>query len=792
MIKKIPVFLRSSEWWNTKLPLLLGLFLLFISLQQQPALAVMGHLAIVLVWVCAAAGFGYFLNDCFDIEVDRLAGKSNQAVKFKLWQRLLLLLVLGSIALGSVAVLENKLLFQLAAGHLLLFVLYSAPPLRLKNIPLAGILLDSLYAWVLPVVIVMQIAGAWQTTLLYASVTWALFAGVKSILKHHLADRHADKLSGTFNIAHRISIRTAVFLVQATFIAEVLAFVFLLRLVTPVWFFLLPLFLLFVVLRFVLLTRHGLRWNLKRRWQTGGMHVHPFYEDWMNVALISLFITRSAAFIPLGVLYLLLFRSDPLFKIVTRLFWAAYKFIYRSVMFIRYKVIYNSIMFLIYRVAYPSAMFLYYRVAYPWVMFLIYRVGFTTFILVRYKLYFAIRALVLWLPPFVYYRLLMPLYHHFLLRIAWGLFSIASLSVNYPIYYFRRIVLGKNDREARKMNEEEYRQYLIQKHTPEPVQAAVVAPVAMLIPEQVLVPAPVAQPQVIPAIVPATLPAEKQVLPPPPAMVFNNLPLTSDNKIVHGLWIGEQLSALEMLTIHSFTENGHEFFLWTYGPLKNTLPEGAVLMDANLIIPKEKIFRYKNKNKFGHGKGSVSGFSDIFRYKLLYEKGGWWVDMDVTCLKPLNLNAPYFFRQHHDLKLVGNVMKVPPHSNLMKKCYEESVTTIDENNTDWHKPIEILNKYVVEEDLQSYISGDISNEDKWKEIKIHICRAQKIPSQYYVIHWMNEEWRSRNMDKNDIRYNSALGKLMIYHGLLTLPDSPYQILLNDMRHLLYEFATQEY
>src|SRR5690242_18962216 len=38
--------------------------------------------------------------------------------------------------------------------------------------------------------------------------------------------------------------------------------------------------------------------------------------------------------------------------------------------------------------------------------------------------------------------------------------TMASLAVNYGIYYFRRAVLFQNDQQARKMNDEQYQHYL--------------------------------------------------------------------------------------------------------------------------------------------------------------------------------------------------------------------------------------------------------------------------------------------------------------------------------------------
>jgi hypothetical protein len=232
----------------------------------------------------------------------------------------------------------------------------------------------------------------------------------------------------------------------------------------------------------------------------------------------------------------------------------------------------------------------------------------------------------------------------------------------------------------------------------------------------------------------------------------------SQNKIINALWIGNRLSQVEMLTINSFLKNGHSFVLWAYEPLDNNLPEGVIIKDASEIIPKEQVFCYKNSNQFGHGKGSYAGFSDLFRYKLLYEHGGWWVDMDVTCLKPFNFDEPYVFRVHHDFPVVGNIMKCPKGSDLMKRCYEQGIASIDEHNKDWHLPIQILNDNISELGLSNYIKT-ISNHDKWNDVRKMLFKNVNIPESWSAIHWINEEWRRNNIDKNIFYKGSTIGKL---------------------------------
>lgn len=355
-------------------------------------------------------------------------------------------------------------------------------------------------------------------------------------------------------------------------------------------------------------------------------------------------------------------------------------------------------------------------------------------------------------------RLLLNVMWSILKKMYWIARIGLSLTVNYSIYYFRRFVLFQSDQKARRLNDEQYEQYL--KDKAEVKKSAKPSETA-----------------------PINLAAEAHA----PALqtFFSAGPLREDNLHIHSLWIGAELSKIELLTLASFIKHGHTFHLWVYDKLTTPLPAGVVLEDANDIIPREKIFRYRHSNKYGHGKGSVSGFSDIFRYKLLYEKGGWWVDMDVTCLQPLNVIHPYFFRKHHELNIVGNVLKCPPRSALMHKCYTEAIETVDENNTDWHKPIEILNKFVQSEGLAHYISPPVSNWDKWADLSRFILDSEPLLDHYYFVHWMNEEWRSKELDKNSFRYKSTLGRLMIDYGLIKIPDSRLLIFLNDIKYTFF-------
>ena len=93
--------------------------------------------------------------------------------------------------------------------------------------------------------------------------------------------------------------------------------------------------------------------------------------------------------------------------------------------------------------------------------------------------------------------------------------------------------------------------------------------------------------------------------------------------IVSSLWIGDRLSPLERACVHSFLSRGHSFDLYAYGPLAN-VPAGCRVVDAATLLPSSQIIRYSR----GPGKGSVALFSNMFRYRLLEQVGGWFLRAD--------------------------------------------------------------------------------------------------------------------------------------------------------------------
>ncbi len=99
------------------------------------------------------------------------------------------------------------------------------------------------------------------------------------------------------------------------------------------------------------------------------------------------------------------------------------------------------------------------------------------------------------------------------------------------------------------------------------------------------------------------------------------------------------MSRLEQLCMRSFVAHGHRVLLHVYDQPAN-VPNGVTLADAGKILPRERLFKHAES-------GSFAMFADGFRYRLLLEQGGLWVDTDMVCLKPFD------FRDHGNLWVAG-------------------------------------------------------------------------------------------------------------------------------------------
>ena len=135
---------------------------------------------------------------------------------------------------------------------------------------------------------------------------------------------------------------------------------------------------------------------------------------------------------------------------------------------------------------------------------------------------------------------------------------------------------------------------------------------------------------------------------------------------------------MEQLSIRSFLAHGHDIHLFTYQDVQD-IPTGTTVRSGEEILPADKVFTYQK----GYGQGSYAGFADCFRYKLLLERGGWWTDLDMVCMRPIDLPDEHVLGKERardgGYKVNIGVIKAPQGSSLMEYCWQavEKVNWLD-------------------------------------------------------------------------------------------------------------------
>jgi hypothetical protein len=214
-------------------------------------------------------------------------------------------------------------------------------------------------------------------------------------------------------------------------------------------------------------------------------------------------------------------------------------------------------------------------------------------------------------------------------------------------------------------------------------------------------------------------------------------------KIINSLWVGRPLSAIERLCITSFLQNGHEFHLYCYDKIGN-IPDGTVLRDATEILPASEIFSYQH----GNAKGSLAAFANLFRLKFLLERGGWWVDTDVVCLRPFDFEEDFVFaseRTYSGSQATNAVLKFPKGHKIARLYYE----TAERKNRAQMKWGEIgpllIDRIVRENGLESFVKPPevfcpLANW-QWTTLLSPKPLAQMVTGKTRAVHLWHEHWR---------------------------------------------------
>jgi len=253
---------------------------------------------------------------------------------------------------------------------------------------------------------------------------------------------------------------------------------------------------------------------------------------------------------------------------------------------------------------------------------------------------------------------------------------------------------------------------------------------------------------------------------------------------VSSLWIGGDLPKISILCIQSFLKNGYKFNLYTYDKINN-IPKGTTVRNGEDILPKSEIFTYKN--------GSVSAFSNLFRFTMIYKTGEVWVDTDIFCRKSYDFSQSKILlvsepdEEYKKEKPTSNLIQFPKEDPIMKRAIEICESYKDKIETGefkWGLGPLTIKKIVEEFKLEKYIQHWnfanncnnhhyqilYSNKIVSKYAKFPIFTLKNAPNDNYFIHLWNEHFRYKKtpvveMFNGDNILSSMWNSVFDYHIL---------------------------
>lgn len=226
-MKSILNITRSSDWRFSFIPQIFGTLYLWIYIFQITySISIIQLLFLSFTTSLGFAALGYLINEFFDKKDDFIAGKINKVQSLS-WQQLVLLFlgILLAVFLPWISLPTTSFTFWLIAIQICLFVIYAIPPFRLKNNFVFAAIIDSLYAYVSPLILSCYTfylySSQTEKPIIFILLITILFfiAGYRNIIIHFITDFFTDQKLGKKTLPQIIGIRRSLkFLIKLVYI----------------------------------------------------------------------------------------------------------------------------------------------------------------------------------------------------------------------------------------------------------------------------------------------------------------------------------------------------------------------------------------------------------------------------------------------------------------------------------------------------------------------------------------------------------------------------------------------
>lgn len=221
-LKKI---FRVSEWFTSKLPLHIAIFLLFAYIAGYDAQDIVWNFFLFIAYAITYLGLNYLANDLSDVEDDRKVGKRNAFQNTSIKIGVAAFIITSFIHFLIVLLINISWQFIVFAIIGYLFgIFYSFRPIRFKERGVLGLIVASFFQRNLQLFVIPFIFDV--NWVLFSIINVASFVyGLRFILIHQYIDYENDKASGTKTFVGRAKKITKAIIYSCLVIEMILIFV---------------------------------------------------------------------------------------------------------------------------------------------------------------------------------------------------------------------------------------------------------------------------------------------------------------------------------------------------------------------------------------------------------------------------------------------------------------------------------------------------------------------------------------------------------------------------------------
>lgn len=203
-MKKLFSYIRLSEWYDSKIPLMMAalMYFYYLDMKQYGAGQFLVRFIAYMLYISMFLAFSYVINDFSDIEVDRKAGKHKIISELST-----VIIIVSMILLATIGIIPLLILVQNKIGYLLLTAFiylagaaYSIHLFRFKEKGVIGLLECSIAQRCFPLLPLFFIV---KVPMIFFGIFQVIsfVNGIRYLLIHQNIDYENDLKSGVITLA---------------------------------------------------------------------------------------------------------------------------------------------------------------------------------------------------------------------------------------------------------------------------------------------------------------------------------------------------------------------------------------------------------------------------------------------------------------------------------------------------------------------------------------------------------------------------------------------------------------